>query len=116
MLATDVATIQPAPRLRGELHLPGDKSISHRALIFATLAAGNSRIRGAGDGADVRSTAGVMRALGTRVERVRDDGRTVDYDVSSPGADALDEPGETWTAATPARACGSSPGCSPGCR
>ena len=94
MLATDVATIRPAPRLRGELHLPGDKSISHRALIFATLAAGDSRIRGAGDGADVRSTAGVMRALGARVERVRDDGRTVDYDVSSPGADALDEPDE----------------------
>jgi len=92
MLATDVAMIQPAARLRGELWLPGDKSISHRALILGTLAAGRSDIVGAGDGDDVRSTAGVMRALGATVERVRDDGRTVDYRVTSPGADALDEP------------------------
>jgi 3-phosphoshikimate 1-carboxyvinyltransferase len=92
MLATDVATVRPATRLRGELRLPGDKSISHRALILATLAAGESTIRGAGDGADVRSTAGVMRALGARVERVAEDGRTVDYRVASPGAAGLTEP------------------------
>ena len=74
---TDVATVQPAARLRGELRLPGDKSISHRALMLAALAAGESRISGAGDGADVRSTAGVMRALGaTRRAASRDDGRT----------------------------------------
>ncbi len=88
----DVATIRPASRLRGELRLPGDKSISHRALILATLSNGESVIRGAGDGADVRSTAGVMRALGARVERVREDGRTVDYLVASAGADGLEEP------------------------
>ena len=51
------------------------------------------RSRGAGDGADVRSTAGVMRALGAhRSSGSRDDGRTVDYRVVSPGADGLDEP------------------------
>ncbi|HYH91652.1 MAG TPA: 3-phosphoshikimate 1-carboxyvinyltransferase [Candidatus Saccharimonadales bacterium] len=92
MLATDVATVRPATRLRGELRLPGDKSISHRALILATLAAGSSTIRGAGDGADVRSTAAVMRALGAEVERVAEDGRTVDYRMSSPGAGGLTEP------------------------
>jgi 3-phosphoshikimate 1-carboxyvinyltransferase len=88
----DVAVIRPAARLRGELRLPGDKSVSHRALILATLAAGESRIEGAGDGADVRSTAGIMERLGARVERVREHGATVDYRVGSPGVDGLTEP------------------------
>jgi 3-phosphoshikimate 1-carboxyvinyltransferase len=93
LIGTDVATVLPATRLRGELRLPGDKSISHRALILAALAAGDSRITGAGDGADVRSTAGVMRALGATVEvRPDDDGRNVAYRVASPGADGLTEP------------------------
>ncbi|HET8784194.1 MAG TPA: 3-phosphoshikimate 1-carboxyvinyltransferase [Candidatus Limnocylindrales bacterium] len=93
MIASDVATIRPAARLRGELRLPGDKSISHRALILATLAAGESRISAAGDGADVRSTAAIMRALGATVEVWPDDaGRNVAYRVVSPGADGLSEP------------------------
>jgi 3-phosphoshikimate 1-carboxyvinyltransferase len=91
-MTADVATIRPAARLRGEVRLPGDKSISHRALILATLAAGESSIVGAGDGADVRSTASVMRALGASVDRVASDGRTVDYFVASPGAAGLTEP------------------------
>jgi 3-phosphoshikimate 1-carboxyvinyltransferase len=88
----DVAVIRTAARLRGELRLPGDKSVSHRALILATLAAGESTIAGAGDGADVRSTAGIMARLGARIERIREDGATVDYRVDSPGADGLTEP------------------------
>ena len=82
----------PAARLRGELRPPGDKSVSHRALILAALATGESRITGAGDGADVRSTAGIVRALGAMVERTECDGRTVDYRVLSPGADGLTAP------------------------
>ena len=93
MISPYVATVRPAARLRGELRLPGDKSISHRALILSTLAAGESRITGAGDGADVRSTAGIMRALGATVEvRPDDDGRNVAYRVASAGADDLREP------------------------
>jgi 3-phosphoshikimate 1-carboxyvinyltransferase len=91
----DVAVVEPAPRLRGELRLPGDKSISHRALMLATLAAGESRIQGAGDGADVRSTAAICAALGASVDRVDADragGPTVDYRVVSPGVDGLHEP------------------------
>ena len=57
-------SVQPAARLRGEPRLPGDKSISHRALIMAALAEGRSLISGAGDGRDVQSTAGIMAALG----------------------------------------------------
>jgi 3-phosphoshikimate 1-carboxyvinyltransferase len=88
----DVARVRGAARLRGELRLPGDKSISHRALMLAALAAGESRIEEAGDGADVRSTAGIVAALGATVERVTDDGRRVTYRVDSPGADGLTEP------------------------
>ncbi len=85
-------TVPAAARLRGEIRLPGDKSISHRALLLAALAAGESRIEAAGDGADVRSTAGIVARLGVRVERLGEDGRTVDYLVVSPGADGLVEP------------------------
>jgi 3-phosphoshikimate 1-carboxyvinyltransferase len=92
MTAADVATILPAARLRGEIRLPGDKSVSHRALMLSGMAAGESRITGAGDGADVRSTAGVLRALGVTVDRVAEAGGRVDYRVVSPGADHLTEP------------------------
>jgi 3-phosphoshikimate 1-carboxyvinyltransferase len=92
---SDLAVVRPARRLRGDLRLPGDKSISHRALLLAAIAAGESRIERAGDGADVRSTAGIVAALGATVERVRDDGRTVDYRVVSPGADGLRAPDAT---------------------
>lgn len=54
--------------LRGSLSVPGDKSISHRALIFAALAAGVSRIDGLSDGADVAHTAQAMTTLGARLE------------------------------------------------
>jgi 3-phosphoshikimate 1-carboxyvinyltransferase len=86
------AIVRPAERLRGELRPPGDKSISHRALLLAALAEGESRIGGSGDGDDVRSTAGLIAALGVDVERVGGGGRTVDYRVVSPGADGLEEP------------------------
>jgi 3-phosphoshikimate 1-carboxyvinyltransferase len=88
-----VTTIEPAARLRGEIALPGDKSISHRALLLAAIARGESRIDGASDGADVRSTAGVLRALGVTVERAEPtpDGR-MRYRVSSEGIDGFHEP------------------------
>ncbi len=86
------ARVRAAVRLRGELRLPGDKSISHRALMLAALAEGECRIDGAGDGEDVRTTARIVAALGASVERVGTDGRTVSYRVVSPGADGLIEP------------------------
>ncbi len=84
--------VRSAPRLRGEIRLPGDKSISHRALLLALLAEGESRIGGAGDGRDVRATAGVAAALGATVERSGDDPRVIDYRVRSPGRAGLREP------------------------
>jgi 3-phosphoshikimate 1-carboxyvinyltransferase len=53
--------------IAGEVRVPGDKSVSHRSLIFAALATGESRIRGILDSADVRSTASVLRELGVDV-------------------------------------------------
>jgi len=60
--------------------------------MLALLAAGESRIHGAGDGADVRSTAGIVRALGATVERQPDEAGTVHYHVVSPGAGAIRGP------------------------
>lgn len=88
----DAMVVRPAERLRGRPALPGDKSISHRALLLALLGSGESRITGAGDGEDVRSTARAVAALGARVERVAEAGGRVDYRVLSPGGDALEEP------------------------
>ncbi len=85
-------SVLPAARLRGEPRLPGDKSISHRALLLAALAEGESLITGVGDGGDVAATAAIVTALGATVERVREDGLNVDYRVTSPGADGLHEP------------------------
>ena len=88
----DAVVVRPAARLRGSPALPGDKSISHRALLLALLAPGESTIVGAGDGADVRSTAAIVAALGATVERTADRAGRVDYRVLSPGGDALVEP------------------------
>lgn len=88
----EAAVVRPSRRLRGEIRPPGDKSISHRALLLAALADGESRILGAGDGADVRTTAALLRQLGVHVERRPVDERSVDYRVVSPGVEALAEP------------------------
>ena len=63
--ATVVAPL-PAP-LRGSTSVPGDKSISHRAVLFAAMAEGTSRLSGVLDSEDVRSSIGAVRALGAEV-------------------------------------------------
>jgi 3-phosphoshikimate 1-carboxyvinyltransferase len=55
--------------LTGKARIPGDKSISHRALILGALAVGETRISGLLEGEDVINTAKAMRALGAQVER-----------------------------------------------
>ena len=50
--------------VRGEVRVPGDKSVSHRALMFGSLAEGKSLVRGVLQSADTESTAGALRALG----------------------------------------------------
>ncbi|MEX2296937.1 MAG: 3-phosphoshikimate 1-carboxyvinyltransferase, partial [Dongiaceae bacterium] len=55
--------------LRGRIDVPGDKSISHRALMLGALAVGRSRIEGLLEGEDVLNTARAMRALGAGIVR-----------------------------------------------
>ena len=59
-----------SPALKGRLRAPGDKSISHRALIFGALAVGETSIEGLLEGQDVINTARALRALGAQIDRV----------------------------------------------
>jgi 3-phosphoshikimate 1-carboxyvinyltransferase len=61
-------SVEPAVSLRGDLAVPGDKSISHRAILLGAVADGESRFTGFGASADTLSTAAGMRALGAEVE------------------------------------------------
>ena len=64
--------IEPlAHPLDGAARVPGDKSISHRAILFAAMAEGTSRLTGVLDSADVRSTIAAVRALGAQVSLER---------------------------------------------
>ncbi len=56
--------------LTGDIEVPGDKSMSHRALILGALARGETRISGLLEGDDVLHTAEAVRAFGAEVERV----------------------------------------------
>jgi 3-phosphoshikimate 1-carboxyvinyltransferase len=60
---------RPGQPLRGEITVPGDKSMSHRALILGLLAIGETRITNLLEGEDVLNTAFAVRALGARVIR-----------------------------------------------
>ena len=60
----------PSGPLTGSINVPGDKSISHRALILGGLASGETRITGLLEGDDVLNTAKAVRALGSEVERI----------------------------------------------
>jgi 3-phosphoshikimate 1-carboxyvinyltransferase len=66
------------PALAGRVRVPGDKSMSHRALMFGALAVGRTTVAGLLDGDDVRRTAAAVSALGARVERHGDGGWTID--------------------------------------
>jgi 3-phosphoshikimate 1-carboxyvinyltransferase len=61
--------ISPPKQLVGEVVVPGDKSISHRALILASLALGSSKISDISSGRDCQSTINCLRALGVRFMR-----------------------------------------------
>jgi 3-phosphoshikimate 1-carboxyvinyltransferase len=63
---------RPRAGLSGRIAVPGDKSISHRALMFGALAVGETRITGLLEGEDVRRTAAAMRGLGAEVTRATD--------------------------------------------
>lgn len=79
--------ILPATCVSGSILLPGDKSISHRYGMIASIAEGPSTIQNYSTGADCRSTLGAMQALGVRIER--QEGTVTIHGV---GLDGLREP------------------------
>jgi len=79
----------PGP-LAGTVTVPGDKSISHRALMLSALAVGESRIEGLLEGEDVLATAAAMRAMGATIER----GADAVWRVHGVGVGGLLQPGQ----------------------
>jgi 3-phosphoshikimate 1-carboxyvinyltransferase len=63
-------TARKSPPLQGRVRVPGDKSISHRAMMFGLLAVGETRVTGLLEGEDVLRSAEAARALGAEVERI----------------------------------------------
>ncbi len=79
---------RPADRIAGTIRVPGDKSISHRALMIAAMAVGETAITGLLEGEDVMATAAALEALG--VASRRDDDGT--WRVAGVGVGGLAEP------------------------
>jgi 3-phosphoshikimate 1-carboxyvinyltransferase len=95
-MANDLSSYSPAPLtacqppspLAGRIRVPGDKSISHRALMLGALAVGQTEISGLLEGQDVLATAAALNALGAHATRV-DDGR---WTMDGVGIGGLAEP------------------------
>jgi 3-phosphoshikimate 1-carboxyvinyltransferase len=67
MSAGTALLVEPVPRLVGHIAVPGDKSISHRAVLLGAICDGETRITGFGRSADTEATIGAVRALGVDV-------------------------------------------------
>lgn len=81
-------SVAPRGSLSGTVRVPGDKSISHRALMLSALAVGESRIEGLLEGEDVLATAAALRSMGATIER-EGDGR---WRVNGVGVGGLLQP------------------------
>jgi 3-phosphoshikimate 1-carboxyvinyltransferase len=82
----------PAGPLRGTIRVPGDKSISHRALMLSALAVGTSNISGLLEGEDVLATAAAMRSMGASIERIGANGSGAEWRVHGVGVGGLLQP------------------------
>lgn len=90
-------TVKPCPRLKGEITLPGDKSISHRAAIFNSLAWGKAEISNFAPGKDCLATVSCLRALGVEIRRGGPQNCPTLL-VSGTGKDGLKEPADVLNA------------------
>jgi 3-phosphoshikimate 1-carboxyvinyltransferase len=88
-----VHRVRASPRLEGEISVPGDKSISHRAAILNGIAEGPARIRGFLFGEDCLSTLACLKALGVRIEREGEE-----LLVEGRGLQGLEEPAQVLDA------------------
>lgn len=68
-MPSEILKVLPASPLHGSLEVPGDKSISHRCLLFGALAQGTSRFKGISQGQDVQSTAACLRQMGVSITK-----------------------------------------------
>lgn len=73
--------------LRGSIHVPGDKSISHRAVMFGSVATGMTTISGLLESADVKSTIGAFKDMGVEIQK-----KDNVWQIKGRGFDGLDEP------------------------
>ena len=69
-LTPDIVEVDAAPTMRGRVRPPGDKSISHRAVLLSALAEGTSTVEGLNDGADVAASIACVSTLGAAVSVV----------------------------------------------
>ncbi len=83
-------TVSAATALRGRLRVPGDKSISHRALMLGAIADGRTRIEGCLDSEDTRATMHALRLMGVGIERL--EGNVIS--IEGVGLHGLTAPGE----------------------
>lgn len=82
-MTADTTLSAPSGAFNATVRLPGDKSLSHRALILAAMAEGTCRVTNLGPGGDVASTAAVLRQFGVEIDGDR---------VASPGVTGWEEP------------------------
>lgn len=94
VVAAEQATlIEPLVRpLSGAVRVPGDKSISHRSVLFSAMAEGTSHVSGVLDSADVRSSIGAVRALGAEVNLEKRPDGSLAGDISGWGGKGPSQP------------------------
>ncbi len=83
-------TVNPAAGLRGEIEVPGDKSISHRSIMIGSLATGTTVVRGFLHGEDNHATLNAFRAMGVTIE----EGAAGVLRIEGRGLHGLEEPGD----------------------
>ncbi|GAB4217704.1 MAG: 3-phosphoshikimate 1-carboxyvinyltransferase [Synechococcales cyanobacterium] len=94
MTDSHVLTIQPATHLSGSVTIPGDKSISHRALMLGSLASGETVVEGLLLGEDPRSTAACFQAMGAEISPLNSERIT----IQGIGVERLYEPSDVLNA------------------
>ncbi len=86
----ETRTVTPARSLRGEITVPGDKSISHRSIMLGSLAQGTTRVRGFLHGEDNHATLNAFRAMGIVIDELPGG----DLRIEGKGLHGLTEPGD----------------------
>lgn len=85
--------IEPLNRpIRGEIEVSGDKSISHRSILFSAMANGTSHVSGVLDSADVRASIDAVRALGAKCDLKKEKNGSISGDITGWGEEGPKQP------------------------